>query len=57
MSDMGNMYVLPTTEALTKYTEISVISNTEAKTVADVEVTKWIGLYGCPSILHTDGGK
>ncbi len=56
-SDMGNKYILTITDAFTKYTEIVAIPNKEAVTVADAVFTKWICRYGCPSIIHTDGGK
>jgi transposase InsO family protein len=44
-------------DAITKYSEIVAIPNKEAETVADAVLTKWICRYGCPSIIHTDGGK
>jgi hypothetical protein len=56
-SDMGNKYILTITDAFTKYSEIVAIPNKEAETVADAVFTKWICRYGCPSIIHTDGGK
>ncbi len=56
-SDMGNKYILTITDAFTKYSEIVAIPNKEAETVADAVFTKWICRYGCPSIVHTDGGK
>jgi hypothetical protein len=43
-SDKGNKYVLTLTDAFTKYP-------------ASVVFTKWVCRYGCPSIIHTDGGK
>jgi uncharacterized membrane protein YraQ (UPF0718 family) len=33
------------------------IPSKEAETVADAVFTKWICRYGCPAIIHTDGGK
>jgi hypothetical protein len=57
MSDMGNKYILTITNAFTKYSEIVAIPNKEAETVADAVFAKWICRYGCPSIIHTDGGK
>jgi hypothetical protein len=33
------------------------IYNKEAETVADAVSTKWIFQYGCPSTIHTGGGK
>ncbi len=48
---------LPITDALTKYSEIVAIPNNEAETVADAVFTKLICRDGCPSIIHTNGGK
>jgi hypothetical protein len=56
-SDMGNKYILTITDAFTKYSEIVAIPNKEAETVADAVFTKWICRYGCPAVIHTDGGK
>ncbi len=56
-SDMGNKYILTITDAFTKYSEVVAIPNKEAVTVADAVFTKWICRYGCPAIIHTDGGK
>jgi thiaminase len=52
-SDMGNKYILAITDAFTKYSEIVAIPNKEA----DAVFTTWICRYGCPAIIHTDGGK
>ena len=56
-SDLCNKYVLTIMDALTKYAEIMAIPNKEAEKVADAVFTKWICRYGCPAIIHTDGGK
>jgi hypothetical protein len=56
-SDMGNKYIQTITDAFTKYSEIVAIPNKEAETVADAVFTKWICRYGCPAVIHTDGGK
>jgi hypothetical protein len=54
---MGNKYILTITDAFTKHAEIFEIPNKEAETGADIVFSKWICRYGCPSIIHTDGGK
>jgi hypothetical protein len=54
---MDNKYILTITDTFTKYAKICAIPNKEAETVADMVFTKLICTRGCPSIIHTDGGK
>jgi hypothetical protein len=54
---MGNKYILTITDAFTKYSKIVAIPNKETETVADAVFTKWICRCGCPTVIHTDGGK
>jgi hypothetical protein len=55
--NMVNNYTLTITDAFTKYAEICAKPNKEAETVADMILRKWICIYGCPTTIHTDGGK
>jgi hypothetical protein len=55
-SDMRNIYFLIITDAFIKYTVICAIPHKKAEAVSDMVFTKWILRYGCPSIIHTDGG-
>ena len=33
------------------------ITNKEAKTVADALMTKWVSAFGCPEEIHSDQGR
>ncbi len=50
-------HVLCITDAFTKYSELCVVHNKEAVTVASAIVSQWICRFGIPDQIFTDGGK
>jgi hypothetical protein len=54
---MGSKYVYDRSIYKVQYCKIMAIPNKEAETVADTVFTKRICCYGCPLIIHTNGGK
>jgi hypothetical protein len=50
-------YILCITDAFTKYTVVTSISNKDTQTVAKAIFEQWFCKYGIPAEIHTDGGK
>jgi IS30 family transposase len=56
-SSQGKHYVLCLTDAVTKYAEITAITDKSAPTVARAIFEKWICRFGCPVENTSDNGK
>jgi hypothetical protein len=56
-SDRGNRYLLVAMDYFTKWTEVYVIPNQEASTVADALVTNFLCRFRVSRELHSDQGR
>ena len=52
----GNKYIAVFGDYFTKWTIAEPLKDKTAIGVADLFYTKWVALFGCPSILHSDRG-
>ena len=53
----GNKYILVVTDHLTRWSEAYPIPDQEARTIAEVFVTRFIARFGVPRMVHTDQGR
>ncbi len=55
--DNSKAHVLCITDAYTKYSELCVVHNKEAQTIASAIISNWICRFGIPDQIFSDGGK
>ena len=53
----GKENVLVLTDAFSKYSQVFIMSNQKALSVAKLLVDKWFSIYGIPSRIHSDQGR
>ncbi len=56
-TDNSKAHVLCITDAYTKYSELCVVHNKEAQTIASAIISNWICRFGIPEQIFSDGGK
>ena len=56
-SENGNTHILVVSDYFTKLTEMFLLSDIRAETVAEHIVRGWIKRYGCPREIHSDEGR
>ena len=56
-TERGNTYILSITDYFTKWAQAYELVDQTAQSVADVLSTRFISVFGAPSILHSDQGR
>ena len=56
-SKSGKENILVLTDAFTKFSQVFVILNQKALTIAKILVDKWFYVYGIPAQIHSSQGR
>ena len=56
-SARGHNYILVVSDYYSKFVDAYPIPDQTAQTVADILVTRWICIFGCPLSIHSDQGR
>ena len=56
-TEAGNKYILSVTDYFTKWAQAYPLPDQTAQSVADVLVSRYMAVFGCPSSIHSDQGS